>query len=100
MLGNGRLEAYCYDGVTRLGLIRGKMRKKIWITAGDIILVGTREYQDSKVDVIHKYNADEARSLKAYGELPDNARINETAVDMSMDQNDDDDACAFEFDDI
>ena len=29
MLGNGRLEAYCYDGVTRLGHIRGKMRKKV-----------------------------------------------------------------------
>ena len=62
--------------------------------------MGLREYQDSKVDVIHKYNADEARSLKAYGELPDNARINETVVDMSIDQNDEDDGCAFEFDDI
>ena len=68
--------------------------------AGDIILVGKREYQDAKVDVIHKYNADEARSLKAYGELPDNARINETAVDMSMDQNDEGEGADFEFDDI
>jgi translation initiation factor 1A len=25
-----------------------------------------------------KYSADEARSLKAYGELPENAKINET----------------------
>lgn len=25
-----------------------------------------------------KYSADEARSLKAYGELPDSAKINET----------------------
>ena len=100
MLGNGRLEAYCFDGVTRLGHIRGKMRKKVWVSAGDIVLVGLREYQDAKVDVIHKYNADEARALKAYGELPENARINETAVDMSIEQNEDDDACAFEFDDI
>eukprot|EP00611_Tribonema_gayanum_P000787 TRINITY_DN1057_c0_g1_i4.p1 TRINITY_DN1057_c0_g1~~TRINITY_DN1057_c0_g1_i4.p1 ORF type:complete len:192 (-),score=9.41 TRINITY_DN1057_c0_g1_i4:777-1352(-) len=29
MLGNGRCECYCYDGVTRLGHIRGKMRKKV-----------------------------------------------------------------------
>ena len=27
--------------------------------------------QDNKADVILKYNADEARSLKAYGELPE-----------------------------
>ena len=32
MLGNGRIEAYCFDGVTRLGHIIGKMRKKIWIS--------------------------------------------------------------------
>uniref|UniRef100_M4C0F9 Eukaryotic translation initiation factor 4C n=1 Tax=Hyaloperonospora arabidopsidis (strain Emoy2) TaxID=559515 RepID=M4C0F9_HYAAE len=43
MLGNGRLEAYCFDGVTRLGHIRGKMRKKVWVGAGDIILVSLRE---------------------------------------------------------
>lgn len=49
MLGNGRAECYCYDGVTRLGHIRGKMRKKVWVSAGDIVLVGKRDYQDDKV---------------------------------------------------
>jgi hypothetical protein len=29
MLGNGRLEAKCQDGETRLGQIRGQMRKKV-----------------------------------------------------------------------
>ena len=29
MLGNGRCECYCFDGKTRLGHIRGKMRKKV-----------------------------------------------------------------------
>ena len=31
MLGNGRLEAMCIDGVKRLCHIRGKMRKKVWV---------------------------------------------------------------------
>jgi hypothetical protein len=31
MLGNGRLEAQCIDGVKRLCHIRGKMRKKVWV---------------------------------------------------------------------
>jgi hypothetical protein len=31
MLGNGRLEAYCYDGISRLCHIRGKMRKQVWV---------------------------------------------------------------------
>lgn len=78
MLGNGRLEALCFDGTKRLAHIRGKLRKKVWINQGDIILLSLRDYQDEKGDVILKYNADEARSLKAYGELPETAKINET----------------------
>ncbi|KAI4308423.1 hypothetical protein L6164_031501 [Bauhinia variegata] len=77
MLGNGRCEATCIDGTKRLCHIRGKMHKKVWIAAGDIILVGLRDYQDDKADVILKYMADEARLLKAYGELPDSIRLNE-----------------------
>mmetsp|Transcript_12697 Transcript_12697/g.31283 ORF Transcript_12697/g.31283 Transcript_12697/m.31283 type:complete len:142 (+) Transcript_12697:117-542(+) len=75
MLGNGRLEAYCYDGVKRLCHIRGQMRKKVWVNNSDIILVGLRDFQDAKADVILKYSADEARLLKAYGELPDSANV-------------------------
>lgn len=78
MLGNGRVEAYCFDGQTRLCHIRGKLRKKVWINQGDIILIGLRDFQDDKADIIMKYNVDEARSLKAYGELPDTTKINET----------------------
>ena len=33
MLGNGRLEAMCFDGEKRLAHIRGKMRKKVCIVA-------------------------------------------------------------------
>ncbi|CCA70955.1 probable eukaryotic translation initiation factor 1a [Serendipita indica DSM 11827] len=84
MLGNGRLEAQCFDGEKRLAHIRGKMRKKVWINQGDIILLSLRDFQDDKADVIVKYTADEARNLKvrrastAYGELPENAKINDT----------------------
>lgn len=34
-------------------------------------------FQDNKADVILKYNADEARSLKAYGELPEHGEFSE-----------------------
>lgn len=78
MLGNGRLEAQCFDGEKRLAHIRGKLRKKVWINQGDIILISLRDFQDGKADVIQKYNADEARALKQQGELPESAKINET----------------------
>ena len=86
MLGNGRLEALCFDGVKRLCHIRGKLRKKVWINQSDIILIGLRDYQDQKADVILKYTPDEARSLKAYGEIPESAKIN----DAEMGENEDD----------
>jgi len=79
MLGNGRLDALCFDGVKRLCHIRGKLRKKVWINTGDIILLGLRDYQDAKADVILKYTADEARNLKAYGELPETVKIETNA---------------------
>merc|ERR1711939_382142 len=96
MLGNNRLEAFCFDGVKRLCHIRGKMRRRVWIAQGDIILLGLREFQDDKADVIMKYMADEARNLKVYGELPDTAKINETDTFGEEGELGDD----FEFDDI
>ena len=96
MLGNGRLEGHCFDGQTRLCHIRGKMRKKVWVNQGDIILIGTRDYQDSKADVILKYTSDEARRLKAQGELPDNTQIN---VADKIGEGDDDDI-PFDFEEI
>merc|ERR1719481_1770497 len=58
----------CFDGVKRLCHIRGKLRKKVWINQSDIVLIGLRDYQDAKADVILKYSADEARNLKSYGD--------------------------------
>jgi len=95
MLGNGRLEAMCFDGVKRLCHIRGKLRKKVWINQSDIILVGLRDYQDAKADVILKYSADEARNLKSYGEFPDSIKITDTVDFLDRDLDDD-----IEFDDV
>ena len=95
MLGNGRLEALCFDGVKRLCHIRGKLRKKVWINQSDIILVGLRDYQDAKADVILKYSADEARNLKSYGEFPESIKITDTVDFVGGDLDDD-----IEFDDV
>merc|ERR1711963_1235099 len=79
----------CFDGVKRLCHIRGKLRKKGWINQSDIILVGLRDYQDAKADVIQKYSADEARNLKSYGGFPETVQIND-AVDFAGAGNTDD----------
>jgi len=46
----------------------------VWINQGDIILIGLRDYQDAKADVILKYTSDEARNLKTYGEFPETGK--------------------------
>ncbi|CAP22666.2 Protein CBG01389 [Caenorhabditis briggsae] len=73
MLGNGHVQVFCFDGKCH---IRGKLRKKVWINVGDIILVGLRDYQDDKGDVILKYTPDEARRLKNEGLIPESAKVN------------------------
>ena len=92
MLGSGHLEVSCFDGEKRIAHIRGKMRKKVWMGVGDVILLSLRDYQEGRADVILKYTVDEARSLKSLGEIPDTAVINENeGPEMGED-------IAFEFD--
>ncbi|XP_006880791.1 PREDICTED: eukaryotic translation initiation factor 1A, Y-chromosomal-like [Elephantulus edwardii] len=70
-----------YAQVIKMALGRVQIVFLSNILLGGIALVCAllyRDYQDNKADVILKYNADEARSLKAYGELPEHAKINET----------------------
>ena len=83
MLGNGHVEVYCFDGVTRLGKIRGKMRKRVWIEVNDIILVGLRDFEENRCDIMYKYNTSEARNLKLYGEIPTNAVVTENQDEES-----------------
>merc|ERR1712203_1106651 len=72
----------CFDGTKRLCHIRGKLRKRQWINAQDIILVGLRDYQDQKADVIMKYNSDEARRFKNMGHLPDSSILSSNKMTM------------------
>merc|ERR1712086_897739 len=68
--------------VKRMCTIRGKMRNRVWINAGDIIVVSLRdETADDKCDVIHKFYPEEAFELQEMGELPANVAINEGVVD-------------------
>lgn len=78
ILGNCRIIAYCNDNERRVCHIRGAMRKRVWINAGDVILVSTREFEsgggagtddplDKKfenADVLAKYDTKHYSRLK------------------------------------
>lgn len=79
---------------------------QVWIGVGDIVLIGLRDFQDDKADIIMKYTTDEARQLKAYGEIPENGKntvlLSFLVTIDNTDLNDvnEDENCAFEFDQI
>ena len=44
----------CFDtDDIRIGLVRGTLRKRVWINIGDIILVSLRQFDKNKCDIIH-----------------------------------------------
>lgn len=68
-LGNSRFTCDCHDGRERLGHIRGKMQKRVWLKQGDLVLVSVRDFQDDKCDIVHKYNEDDKGQLLRMGQL-------------------------------
>jgi translation initiation factor 1A len=64
------------------------------------VLIGLREFQEGKADIIHKYTTEEARNLQSYGELPASAKINQTAIDMAMDDGEEEEDMGFDFDEV
>ena len=92
LLGAGRVQAFCLDGVNRLCTIRGTMRNKVWVSLGDFVLVSLREYQYAKADVIHRYGLDESRQIERMFQSFSKDDNNITTTTTRE--------CAFEFEDI
>lgn len=66
LLGNCRVKILSNDGLESIGIIRGSLRKfnkRILIENGDIVVISKRDYQDNKVDIVHKFNNDQCQSL-------------------------------------
>lgn len=53
MLGNGRLEAMCFDGVKRLCHIRGKLRKKVWAEFNNGKIISREKIDQENFQVFH-----------------------------------------------
>ncbi len=69
MLGYDRLLVKCVDGHERLCRIRGKMKRRVWIKAGDTVLVAPWDFQQSRGDIIWRYTDSQTGWLKAHGHL-------------------------------
>ena len=89
ILGDGRFECNCTDGIKRIAHVRGKMRKRIWIANGDIILVSLRDFEPEKCDVVEKYKEKEVAKLKKAGEIPESMVLPSSSEAEEKEVNDD-----------
>jgi len=70
MLGFDRVLVSCQDGHERLCRIRGKMKRRMWIRVGDIVLVSPWDFQsDKRGDIIWRYKRNQADWLRRKGYL-------------------------------
>ena len=69
-LGASRMRVRCLDGKTRNCRIPGRLKRKLWVREGDLVLIEPWEFGgDVKGDVIFKYNISHVNWLKRKGLL-------------------------------
>ncbi|WXG40875.1 MAG: translation initiation factor eIF-1A [Candidatus Freyarchaeum deiterrae] len=69
MLGYDHLHVKSTDGQTRMCRIRGKMKKRVWLREGDIVILAPWDFQDAKADIIWRYSRGQAKWLEENGYL-------------------------------
>jgi len=70
LLGFDRVMVKCQDGHERLCRIRGKMKRRVWIREGDVVLVSPWDFQtDTRGDVTWRYTRGQADWLRKNGYL-------------------------------
>jgi len=69
LLGANKLRVRCMDGLVRLTRIPGKMKKRMWIREGDVLIIVPWSFQNEKADVIWKYSPPQVNWLERKGFL-------------------------------
>ena len=68
-MGGDQIKALCADGQERSVRIPGKMRKRVWVREGDVIIIKLWDFQPSKADVVWRYLGFQVERLKRMGLL-------------------------------
>ncbi|MHB1434746.1 MAG: translation initiation factor eIF-1A [Thermoplasmata archaeon] len=70
LLGAARIRVLCEDNTTRMGRITGKMKKKMWIREGDLLILRPWGFQEGKADILFRYSRTQATYLSRRKLLP------------------------------
>ncbi len=69
MLGAGHVKVRCEDGVERLARIPGKMRKRVWIREGDVVIIVPWPFKKDRADIVWRYTNPQVEWLERHGYL-------------------------------
>jgi len=69
MTGGDQVIVKCVDGETRQCRIRGKLKRRMWIREGDIVLVAPWDFDNRKADILWRYIKAHADWLQTNGYL-------------------------------
>jgi translation initiation factor 1A len=69
-LGASRCDVKCLDGNNRNCRIPGRLKRKLWVRPGDLVIVEPWEFGgETKGDIVHKYKPNQVTWLKNKGYL-------------------------------
>ena len=80
--GNDRMGVFCVDGKHRIGRIRGKIKKRVWIRKGDLVIVNPWEFETEtpdkmgKCEITWRYTRAEISWLERNNKIPEILDIN------------------------
>jgi translation initiation factor 1A len=75
LLGAARIRVMCEDNVPRMGRITGKMKKKMWIREGDLLILRPWGFQEGKADILFRYSRTQAQYLARRNLLPPSVNL-------------------------
>jgi translation initiation factor 1A len=84
--GQERMEVFCEDGKHRIGRIRGKIKKRVWVRKGDLVIINPWEFeteiddQRGKCEIAWRYFRHEISWLERNNRLPEILDINNIPV--------------------
>ena len=75
LLGAARIRVMCEDSVSRMGRITGKMKTKMWIREGDLLIVRPWGFQEGKADILFRYSRTQSQYLARKNLLPESVNL-------------------------
>ena len=70
LLGASKIRVMCEDGVSRMGRIPGKIKKRMWIREGDLLIISIWDFQPEKCDIKFRYTRTQAVNLSKRRRIP------------------------------